>query len=74
MDVRTHSGYRADERPLEFVRDGRCYRVIRVLEHRRAQSLSGRVCEEFHVLTDTGNEFRLVHQLDSDTWWTRSVR
>lgn len=74
MDVCTLSGYRADERPVEFVRNARRYRVIQVLEQRRAQSVSGIVSEEFRVLTDSGDEFRLVHQLGSDTWWARSVR
>jgi hypothetical protein len=38
------------------------------------QSISGSISEEFLVLTDLKEKFRLVHHLDDDTWWMRSVR
>jgi len=74
VEVHTHSGYRADDRPLEFVRDGCRHHVSRILEQRRVQSVSGTVSEEFRVLTTEGNEFRLVHHLDSDTWRAGPVK
>lgn len=54
LEVETYSGYKADERPVRFVWNGRRFEVTRILDRWREPD---QMC--FRVLADDGNVYTL---------------
>lgn len=63
ITVQTYAGYKGDERPVSFSRDGRIFRVKEVVDRWFDPDYS---C--FKVLLDDGRTCLLRHELNADTW------
>jgi hypothetical protein len=63
LEVKTYSGYKADERPASFELDGRAYQVEDVLDR-----WYGPDYEYFKVRAGDGNTYILRHDLGDDSW------
>lgn len=62
VQVRTYSGFRADERPQRFSFGGQTYQVAVVLEHWRSPE-----GEYFRVRSTVGGVY-LLHHDERDAW------
>jgi hypothetical protein len=60
--VETYSGYRADERPVRFVWQGRTFEVVEVLERWREPDYA---C--FRVKTNDGKRYLLRQRLGGES-------
>ena len=63
IKVESYSGYKADERPVSFIYDGRKFMVGRIIEQWR-----GPDSDYFKVEAGDGREFLLVHNYIKDKW------
>ena len=69
IDVQSYSGYRADERPVRFVMNGRTYEVIKVED----RWYSPRAMY-FRVVVSDGNRYVLYHDEEADLWSLEAFR
>jgi hypothetical protein len=65
--VNAHSGYRANERPLQFILDDETYEIATVLEHWYEYSAT-----YFKVQTPQGKIYLLRHASEDDEWTLQS--
>lgn len=69
ITVRTYAGYRRDESPRAFQCGDLAWQISRVLRYTQEQTLDRRSRRRFHVLTTEGEEFILVHEVESGNWY-----
>ena len=69
LQVKTYSGYKADQRPTAFEIDGRRYEVSELVDR-----WYGPDYEYFRVLADDGNTYILRHDRSDDTWSLTAFR
>jgi hypothetical protein len=69
IEVETYSGYRADERPLRFVLNGRAYQVTEVEDRWYSPRAT-----YFRVLAEDGNRYVLGHEEIQDVWTLEAFR
>ena len=74
MNIRTdiivecYSGYKADERPVNFITGGKKFVVNRIIQQWRSPD-----AEYFKVLADDGQGYLLVHDNIKDGWVLEKV-
>lgn len=69
LQVKTYSGYKADERPIAFEIDGRSYEVTELVDR-----WYGPDYEYFRVRADDGNTYILRYDLSDRTWSLTAYR
>lgn len=72
LRVETYSGYKADERPVRFLLNGRKFEVTQILDRWQGPDYA-----YFRLEADDGNIYILRHQLydpESDSWTLASYR
>ncbi|HEX9023234.1 MAG TPA: hypothetical protein VF799_05280 [Geobacteraceae bacterium] len=63
ITVQTYAGYRGDERPVSFSREGRTFTVVEIVDRWYDPDHS---C--FRVVADDGGICLLRHDLNTDGW------
>lgn len=63
ITVQTYAGYKGDERPVSFSREGRSFRVVKIVERWYDPDHD---C--FKVLADDGKTYLLRHDMHADDW------
>jgi hypothetical protein len=69
ITVESHSGYRADERPVRFVMNGSKYEVVEVEDRWYSPQLT-----YFRVATSDGSRYVLCHDEKLDLWSLEAFR
>ena len=69
IEVLTYSGYRADERPLRFVLNGRAYAVAEVEDRWYSPRAT-----YFRVVAEDGNRYVLCHDEAQEVWTLEAFR
>jgi hypothetical protein len=69
LQVKTYSGYKADERPTAFEIDGRSYEVTELVDR-----WYGPDYEYFRVRADDGNTYILRHDKTDSSWSLTAYR
>jgi hypothetical protein len=69
IEVETYSGYRADERPLRFVLNGREYQVAEVEDRWYSPEAT-----YFRVVAEDGNRYVLCHDEAQKIWTLEAFR
>jgi hypothetical protein len=69
LRVKTYSGYKADERPIEFEIDGRPYEVTELVDR-----WYGPDYEYFRVLANDGNTYILRLDRNDASWSLTAFR
>ena len=67
--VESYAGYRADQRPVRFVLNGRCYEVIEVEDRWYSPEAI-----YFRVAASDGNRYVLCHDERRDEWSLEAFR
>ncbi|MGD9162137.1 MAG: hypothetical protein PVG39_27245 [Desulfobacteraceae bacterium] len=68
IKVECYSGYKADERPVNFISGGKKLMIDKIIEQWRSPD-----AEYFKVLTDDGKGYLLVHDNIKDDWALEKV-
>ena len=68
VEVQCYSGYKADDRPVSFLLDGRKLMVEKVIDQWR-----GPECEYFKVLADDGKGYLLTRNHEHGEWALEKV-
>jgi hypothetical protein len=63
ITVQTYAGYKGDERPVSFSREGRTFRILEIVDRWYDPDHS---C--FKVLADDGATYLLRHDMNDDSW------
>ena len=63
ITVQTYAGYKGDERPISFSRDGRILRIKEIVDRWYDPDHN-----MFKVLADDGRTYLLRHDMNADTW------
>jgi hypothetical protein len=61
--VQTYAGYKGDERPVSFLRDGRIFLIVDIVDRWYDPDYD---C--FKVLADDGRTYMLRYDMNADTW------
>jgi hypothetical protein len=71
LEVKTYSGYKADEYPLSFMLDDDEYKIAEVTDrwYQGDNNPEYPVSHYFKVKTGEGSECLLKHELDKDLWY-----
>lgn len=70
IDISTHSGFKADERPTAFAWRGKQYCIEAILDrwYEGGVKAGAPVLHYFKVRTDTGREYLIRHNALFDAW------
>jgi hypothetical protein len=70
IEVSTHSGFKADERPVSFIWQGRGYRILEILDRWYEGGLNpgAPALNYFKVRADDGREYHLRYNSLFDGW------
>ena len=63
ITVRTYAGYKGDERPVSFSREGRTFQIVEIVDRWYDPDHS---C--FKVLADDGRTYLLRHDMNDGDW------
>ena len=66
--VECYSGYRADERPVSFISEGKKLMVEKIIEQWRTPD-----ADYYKVLAHNGKGYLLVHEIIKDAWVLEKV-
>jgi hypothetical protein len=69
IDVQTYAGYKGNERPVSFSREGRIFRIMEIVDRWYDPDYN---C--FKVLADDGSTYLLRHDMNDDTWELEGTR
>jgi len=74
VQVRTYSGYRADQEPRTFILNGKEFKVDEVLSsYYRYDIRKGRLYRGYRVKADDGRTYELVHDEAEDRWHLKEI-
>jgi len=69
IQVSTYSGYKADERPLEFTFEGKKH-TIKEITNQTYEEISGKgLKRRYTIKTDEGLTFKLFYEENQDRWF-----
>jgi len=69
VQVRTYSGYRADQEPRTFILDGKEFKVEEILgQYYEYDIRDGRPYRRYKVKADDGKMYELIHDEQEDRW------
>lgn len=63
ITVQTYAGYKGDERPVSFLREGRTFQVMEIVDRWYDPDHNS-----FKVLADDGKTYLLQHDFNADVW------
>jgi hypothetical protein len=63
ITVQTYAGYKGDERPVSFSREGRTFRIMEIVDRWYDPDHNS-----FKVLADDGKTYLLRHDMNADDW------
>jgi len=63
ITVQTYAGYKGDERPVTFLREGRIVRIMEIVDRWYDPDHN-----MFKVLADDGGTYLLRHDMNAGTW------
>jgi hypothetical protein len=63
ITVQTYAGYKGDERPVSFSRDGRTFQIVEIVDRWYDPDHN---C--FKVLADDGKTYLLRNDMNADNW------
>jgi hypothetical protein len=69
ITVQTYAGYKGDERPVSFSRDGRTRRIVEIVDRWYDPDHNS-----FKVLADDGTTYLLRHDMNDDCWELAEAR
>ncbi len=69
IKVSTYAGYKADERPLDFVFEGKMYKIKDIICQTCEEDISGGLSRRYTVRTDEGLRFKLCCDENHDQWF-----
>lgn len=69
IQVHTYSGYKADERPLSFIFEGKTHKIrdIRTQSYEEIPDRGRR--KRFTIKTDEGLTFKILYDENQDRWF-----
>jgi len=69
IQVSTYSGYKADERPLEFTFKGKRHKIKEIISQ-TYEEISGKgLRKRYAIKTDDGLTFKLFYDESQDRWF-----
>ena len=69
IQVGTYSGYKADERPLEFTFKGKRHKIKEIISQ-TYEKISGKgLRKRYTIKTDDGLTFKLFYDENQDRWF-----
>jgi hypothetical protein len=71
VKVECHAGYKADEYPKCFYRNGKWYEIKEIMDRWYQGDLNPEwpVADYFKVVTVNGEQFILKHETECDAWY-----
>ncbi len=69
IQVKTYSGYKADERPLTFKYKGTQHTIREVINQVREEIAGNGLQNKFTVKTEEGKVYTLFHKEINDQWF-----
>jgi hypothetical protein len=63
INVQTYAGYKGDERPVSFLREGRTFLIMEIVDRWYDPDYN---C--FKVLADDGKTYLLRNDMNADSW------
>ncbi len=69
IKVSTYAGYKADERPLDFVFEGEKHEIKDIICQTCEEDISGGLSRRYTVMTDEGLRFKLCYDENQDQWF-----
>lgn len=69
ITVEAYAGYKADERPVSFILEGRRLRIREIVDRWCEPG-----CNAFLVRAEDGRSYRLRHLRQTDTWEVDGLR
>ncbi len=69
IQVYTYSGYKADERPIRFVHEGKDHMIREIINQTREQIVGNGLQNKFTVRTKEWKVFTLFHEEIRDQWF-----
>ena len=63
ITVQTYAGYKGDERPVSFSREGRNFQIMEIVDRWYDPDHSS-----FKVIADDGKTYLLRHDMNADGW------
>ncbi len=69
IKVSTYAGYKADERPLDFVFEGKKHKIKDIIGQTCEEDISGGLSRRYTVRTDEGLRFKLCYNENQDQWF-----
>ena len=69
IQVRTYSGYKADERPFAFTFEGKKHKINEIISQ-AYEEISGKgLRRRYTIKTDEGLTFKLFYEENRDRWF-----
>ena len=69
IEVSTYAGYKADERPLDFIFEGKKHEIKDIICQTCEEDISGGLSRRYTVMTDEGLRFKLCYDENQDQWF-----
>jgi len=71
IQVSTYSGYKADERPLEFVFKGKTHTIKEITSQAYEEIPSKGLRRVYDIKTDKGLTFKLFYNENQERWFLK---
>jgi hypothetical protein len=69
IKVSTYAGYKADERPLDFIFEGKKHEIKDIICQTCEEDISGGLSRRYTVMTYEGLRFKLCYDENQDRWF-----
>lgn len=69
IQVSTHSGYKADERPIKFVFKGKTHTIKEIISQAYEEIPGKGLRRVYDIKTDEGLAFKLFYNKNQDRWF-----
>ena len=69
VHVNTYSGYKADERPLEFTFEGKKHKINEIINQAYEEIPVKGLRRVYDIKTDEGLTFKLFYDENQDQWF-----
>lgn len=69
IKVSTYAGYKADERPLDFIFEGKKHKIKVIIDQTCEEDISGGLSRRYTVMTDEGLRFKLCYDENQAQWF-----
>ena len=74
IQVRTYSGYRADQEPKAFILDGKEFKVEEILgQYYEYDTYAGKLYRRYRVKTEDGKIYELIYDDEEERWYLKNL-